>query len=397
MSYAGRVRLTLASLLLLTTCGPASMMTDADPLPFAAAGKDDAPDPSKPGPFPVGVRTLTIQDTGRRNPDGGPRTLVTEVWYPATQATKGKPGVSYDITQLLTPEQRAQVDGGVPLLETAAVRDAPPAATHGPFPLVIFSHGQAAVRWQSTYLTVFLASHGYIVASPDHEGGTLYDVLRGQLTAPTDGYEKRPQDVIYLANRLSKLPDADPLKPLVDLTHFGVAGHSFGALTALRVALLDKRIKAIVPQAPVTSDIAWVGYPDAGLDIPVQVQGAKLDRTLPYDDNVTPTWNALKAPRQRLDVTTGGHFTFSDLCAFDLAGIADRVKLDVMGADLKKVLGDGCGAGAPPASVAQPLMRHFAIGFFNAELRGSTKTRALLTQEKADAFGSGVATFTIDP
>ncbi len=386
-------------LLLSIACGAPPKGVDPDPLPFAPAGPDAAPDPAVFGPFPVGVRTLEILDTGRRSADGTPRKLVTEVWYPATQATRGQPGATYNIRDVFTAEQQAMLaNAPVPVLQTTAVRDAPPATTHGPFPLVIFSHGQAAIRWQSTYLTVFLASHGYIVASPDHEGGTLYDVVRGQLTAVTVGVETRPQDVIYIANRLSRLPEGDPLKTLVDLTHFGVAGHSFGAFTALRVAAMDPRIKAIVPQAPVTTDLAWIGLAKpVVLRIPVQIQGAHADRTLPWDDNVAPAWAAQLPPRQLLEVVHGGHFTFSDLCQFDLATLADTVKLDVMGTDIKKVLGDGCGPTNPPASVAQPLMRHFAIGFFNAELRGSPGSKALLTDAAAAGFGADVAKFTIDP
>lgn len=386
-------------LVVLASCGSGSpMMEPLDTLPFEPAGPNAAPDPSVMGPFPVGVRTIEILDTGRKKMDGTPRKLVTEIWYPATQATKGKPGVSYDISLLFTPEQQAQIPkGSIPLLETTAVRDAPPAAQHGPFPLVVFSHGQAAVRWQSTYLTVFLASHGYVVASPDHEGGTLYDVVRNQLTAPTDGYEKRPQDVTYLVNRLSRLPEGDPLKTLIDINRLGVCGHSFGALTTLKVAALDKRVKAIVPQAPVSTDIVYAGMTQpVKLGIPVQIQGAHEDKTLPWDEHVAPSWNAMVKPRELLDFVTGGHFTFSDLCQFDLAKISDTVKIDIMGANVKNVLSDGCGPTAPKASVAQPLMRHFAIGFFNAELRGSAKSRALLTQAKADALGQGVAVFTSD-
>lgn len=393
-------RAPLCCLLLAVSCG--APKPEEDPLPFPAAGAaegETAPDPSKLGPFPVGVRTIEILDTGRRNPDGSPRKLVTEVWYPATQATKGQAGAAYDVKQVFTPEQQAMLSGAnVPVLQTTAVRDAPPAASHGPFPLVIFSHGQAAVRWQSTYLTVFLASHGYIVASPDHEGGTLYDVVRGQLAPVTDGVQTRPQDVTYVINRLSRLPDADPLKALIDIERLGVSGHSFGALTALRVAALDKRVKAIVPQAPVTTDYAWIGIAaPVELKIPVQIQGAHQDKTLPWDEHVAPAWAAQRKPRQLLDLVNGGHFTFSDLCQFDLATLADQVKLDVKGTDIKKVLSDGCGPMNPPASIAQPLMRHFAIAFFNAELRGSKGSRALLVQAKADGFGAGVAVFTNDP
>lgn len=381
---------------LAVSCG--APKAPEDPLPFPAAGPSAAPDPGKMGPFQVGVRTIEILDTGRKKPDGTPRKLVTEIWYPATQATKGQAGASYDIKQIFTAEQQAMLStASVPLLQTTAVRDAAPAASHGPFPLIIFSHGQAAVRWQSTYLTVFLASHGYIVASPDHEGGTLYDVVRGQLAAVTEGVEKRPQDVSYVINRLSRLPEGDPLKTLIDMENLGVCGHSFGALTSLRVAAMDKRVKAIVPQAPVTTDFAWIGIAKPiELKIPVQIQGAHQDKTLPWDEHVAPAWAAQLKPRQLVDIVTGGHFTFSDLCQFDLATLADQVKLDIMGTDIKKVLGDGCGPTNPPATVAQPMMRHFAIGFFNAHLRKSPGSLELLDQKGADGIGAGVAVITND-
>jgi predicted dienelactone hydrolase len=383
------VRFAPALIVVLLACGKPA---DPDPLPFAPAGPLDAPSPSQRGPFPVGVRTVTFVDTGRQGPDGGPRELVTEIWYPATQATRdGGPGVLYSVLPLFTDAQQAQIaDAGVtvPTLQTDAIRDAPPASTHGPFPLVMFSHGQAAVRWQSTYLTITLASHGYVVASPDHEGGTLYDVVRGQLAPVTEGLDDRPLDIRYIVNRLSRLPAGDPLDGLIDIEHLGVAGHSFGALTAFRVTAIDDRVKAIVPQAPVSTDISFIGYSNPP-HVPVVIMGGLLDQTLPYNDNVTPSWNWATKPRWLLSLETAGHFTFSDLCQFNLASLAGAVQLDIPGADVKRVLQDGCGPIAPPASVALPLIDHFAIGFFNGQLRGSPMSLDLLTQEQANTFGDG--------
>jgi predicted dienelactone hydrolase len=372
-----------ALLLLLVACG------GPDRLPFEAAAPGVTPEPSKRGPFPVGVRTVTFEDTGRKKLDGSPRILVTEIWYPATQASRGGAGTIYDIKTYFTEEQQAAL-GEVPVLETDAVRDAPIARSHGPFPLVMFSHGQAALRWQSTYLTVLLASHGYVVASPDHEGGTLFDVVRGQLAGVTDGLDNRPLDLKYLVNRLSRMPKGDALESMVDVDRLGVAGHSFGALTAMRATVYDERVKAICPQAPVTSDLAYVGHSNPP-PVPMMLQGAKLDRTLPYDENTLPAYDSAKGPKWLLAFETGGHFTFSDLCQFDLASLADRVKLDIPGADVKKVLQDGCGPEAPPAAVALPMINHFAVAFFNAQLRGSAGSSELLTQTAADAFDAGIA------
>jgi|APLak6261679142_1056127.scaffolds.fasta_scaffold00010_62 predicted dienelactone hydrolase len=391
----------LASSCLVLSLAACSPPASVDPLPFEEASSTAAPDPTKPGPYPVGVRTVVFEDTGRRKPDGTPRKLVTEIWYPAVQSTRGQPTVSYDIFSVFTPEQQAAIGvGTIPLLQTAAVRDAEPARAHGKFPLVIFSHGQAAVRWQSTYYTVLLASHGYVVASTDHEGGTLFDVVRGQLQNVAVGVETRPADVTYLLSRFERLKSDDPLYGLLDFERIGVTGHSFGALTSLRVAAMDKRVKAIVPQAPVDANLAWVGLTQpVVLGIPVHIQAAHADRTLPWDSNIEPTLLVMQRPFWLLDIVKGGHFTFSDLCGFDLASIADRVQLDIPGADVRKVLEDGCGPTSPPASVAQPVINHFAISFFNAQLKGSAASLELMTQAKGDALagGEGVVTFTATP
>lgn len=393
-------RSTLTMLVLVAACS-APTPSPQDVLPFEEAAVTAAPDPTKFGPYPVGVRTVVYEDTGRRKPDGTPRQLVTEIWYPALQSTRGQPTVSYDIFSVFTPEQKVSIgEGVIPVLQTAAVRDAQPARLHGKFPLIIFSHGQAAIRWQSTYLTVLLASHGYVVASTDHEGGTLFDVVRGQLQNVAVGVETRPVDVTYLLNRLSRLKEDDPLFGLIDVEKIGVTGHSFGALTSLRVAAMDKRVKAIVPQAPVDANIAWLGLPrPVILDIPVHIQAAHDDKTLAWDTNIEPTLLVMRDPLWMLDITKGGHFTFSDLCAFDLASIVDQVKLDIPGADVREVLEDGCGPSAPPARIAQPLINHFAVAFFNAKLKGSEASLALMTQAKADeiAGSTGVARVTTWP
>jgi predicted dienelactone hydrolase len=365
-----------------------------EPLPFEPASPSAAPDPSRPGPFPVGVRTVTFEDPRRPKDDGTPRLLVTEIWYPAVEAARSQPGETYDLRPLLTDAQRKKTEGlEVPLLATFAVRDAKARTDRRPYPLVIFSHGQGGIRWQSTYYTVLLASHGYVVASPDHEGNTIADALRGHLSPGIAGFVDRPKDVSFLIDRFSRLKDGDPLKGAPDLSRVGVTGHSFGAITTLRAAADDPRVKAIVPQAPAAAGYAWLGLPTpVKLGIPVLVQAGHADRTLPWDENVAPTWSLLERPRFLLDVTAGGHFTFSDLCRFDLARVSDILDLK-----LSKILRDGCGPEAPAPDVAQPLIGHFAVGFFNVFLRESPGSRDLLTQAATDRFGAGVAVFTGDP
>lgn len=382
-----------AALLLLAACGA------SDPLPFPAASPTASPDPLAAGPFPVGVRTVVWEDLDRPKKDHTPRRLVTEVWYPATQESRGLPGADYDVRSVLTAEQLAALgDAALPLLHTSAVRDAPPARSHGPFPLVIFSHGQGGVRWQSTYYTVPLASHGYVVVSPDHEGGTLCEAVRNTMTDVGTGAFARTADVSFLLDMVAGLPAGDPLAGLSDLSRVGVTGHSFGALTSLRSAAVDHRIRAIVPQAPPSADLSWLGLAKpVVLGIPVMIQAAHDDRTLRWDDHVAPTWPLLQRPRWLVDVTHGGHFTFSDLCALDLQRLAEQIHLEIPGADVSNVLDDGCGPQATPAAQAWPVIDGTAIAFFNAFLRGDAKTGAALTQALADRASPGVSTVTADP
>ncbi|HEV8483864.1 MAG TPA: hypothetical protein VGV87_09980, partial [Blastocatellia bacterium] len=65
----------------------------------AAAGKPGsakAPDPLAAGPFPVGVTRTVFVDSGRTdNFTKEPRTLVTEIWYPADDSALKMPKNKY--------------------------------------------------------------------------------------------------------------------------------------------------------------------------------------------------------------------------------------------------------------------------------------------------------------
>lgn len=389
MRAAHLVRTAFAALA-LAACSPAQ----PEPLPFEPAGPGVAPDPSTFGPFPVGVRTVAWSDATRPDAMGNPRPILTEIWYPADESARGQKGAKYELRPLLTPDQqRILATTDLPIQTTTAVRDARPRFDRAPYPLVVFSHGHGGMRWQSTYYTVVLASHGYVVAAPDHFGDTLSDGLANALAPTLVEVQDRPLDVSFLIGRLTSLPATDPLAGLSDAARVGVTGHSFGALTSLRVAALDRRVKAIVPQAPTDVGIAWFDQPPGfKLSIPVLIEAAHDDRTLPWDTHVAPTWARMVPTRALLDITHGGHFSFSDLCAFDLSHLAGALGQ----ASVVKALADGCTPPAPPASVAQPLIDHFAIGFFNATLRGSDASWALLVQARADALAPGEATFVLE-
>ncbi len=132
-----------AILVAILLCGCSSSGGGTAGLPFEPAGPDAAPDPMQPGPFQVGVRTVTLVDESRPDPDtGAPRTLLTEVWYPAEQAAADGPFWSYDAKAEVTPESlgdkyEAFMAADLPLVTTNTVRDAELDRTHGPYPVIL--------------------------------------------------------------------------------------------------------------------------------------------------------------------------------------------------------------------------------------------------------------------
>jgi len=203
-------------------------------------------DPFVRGPYPVGVHTLTLDDTARR------RQLPTEIWYPAMDSVRG-----LDMDDA-TRDQYVLLPG-FPAVSQNALRDAVPRA--GSHPLVLFSHGFGSHRRQSTFFCTHLASHGYVVASLDHLGNTIHDIMqlmleqaRGKTIPETPAQARdfialRPADAIFLLDAL--LDGVDPVvAPHIDAQRIGISGHSFGGWTTLMVTKRDARISAALPLAP---------------------------------------------------------------------------------------------------------------------------------------------------
>lgn len=350
------------------------------------------------GPYPVGVRTITFQDPSRTTPGTtGPRTLVCEVWYPAAESSRGATE-TYILHDYLPDSLKAQIPvAALGEITTPTARNAVPHGEGAPFPLVLFSHGKGGIRMQSTFFTVALASHGFVVLSPDHAGDTLPELLEMMAIDPVstlDAYVDRQADMIFLMDQWAALPADHPLAGITDMGRVGLAGHSFGALTSLKVAGLDARVKAVVAQTPAGYAITQADVPTALEDygIPVMLQAADLDRTLPADPHTTSVWEHLRAPRYLLRLHHAGHFTYSDLCVLDIDAIDAVLELDI-----SNVLTDGCGVTNTLPAVAFPVINRAAIGLFDKALRGADGMDAYLELSALDALAPGEVTFQADP
>jgi hypothetical protein len=145
------------------------------------------------------VASLQLNDHTRSDSESalGVRSLLTEVWFPADDVARSMPANQFSEFVL-----RGVVPGSIPLVEkelssygreltieqldsewhNVAVRDAPVRASATPaqgYPLIVFSHGNSATRFGYTYLCEMLASHGYVVAAPDHTGNCRFTLLDG--------------------------------------------------------------------------------------------------------------------------------------------------------------------------------------------------------------------------
>lgn len=366
-------------------------------LPFAPAGPDAAPDPAVSGPYPVGVRTVTLVDDFRLDDEGKPRTLPLEIWYPAAESARGQPGETIRLYDALPPDLQTDLkpeDLGE--LPTPAVRDAEARHDDTRFPLVVFSHGKGGIRNQSNFYTVQLASHGFVVIAPDHVGDTVVELLREvkdegtiQADSTVEAIVYRPEDVIAILDLYEDVV-GDDIAAIVDDERTGVTGHSFGALTSYLVASRDFRIDALVAQTPTSQEVIDLQSqtPVAELTTPSLIQSATLDDTLPEETNALPLYETLPGQKAWLSLARAGHFTYSDLCVLDVEAISAAVDLDV-----SNVLDDGCGPEALGTDVAFPVINATAIGFFNHQLRASAGSAGFLSQATVDALAPGEGTF----
>lgn len=263
-------------------------------------------DPSKPGPYNVGVTRRTLERESTNT--GQPRPMELVIWYPSSAAADAA----------VSPELWGVVD-------------AAPARAAGPYPVVVWSHGAESEPWTSTFFTTHLATHGFVVVAPPHAGTRTNDCpdpcdipRHLELPRTREAIANRPDEVIAAREHLAALgAGPDPiLGGLVDAERAGVAGHSIGAATAIVAAGIDPRFKALVAMATVPSAEGLVRQGAARVKVPTMLMGGgrdHLETTLrqrqlygAFGDVVKERWLVL-LPR-------AGHLAFQDSCFLPVAG-----------------------------------------------------------------------------
>ena len=206
-------------------------------------------DPFARGPHPVGVRSENWRDAGR----GG--SLDVEVWYPALDGYAGQDLDQATRDNFVVPGLSGE-EGAT--ATQSAVRDAE--ALPGQRYAVLLSHGYAGHRRESSFMATHLASHGFLVVSADHPGGTYADIDALLRSARSEGrqdffradimpllVEGRRRDIPFMIDTTIDRFD-------VDGTSLGITGASFGGWTSLYAPGLDARIRASAPMCPSGGD-----------------------------------------------------------------------------------------------------------------------------------------------
>ncbi|GAB4299192.1 MAG: hypothetical protein Kow0090_14670 [Myxococcota bacterium] len=354
-----------------------------DSAPCIVASPDCAPDPENRGPYPVGVMTVDFTYEVRKGTKSESRTIKTEIWYPTTdEAAQSIPEDEYNLMDEMTEEQIAALEGE-PLapLPHPAHRNAPLRTQDAPYPLLLFSHGNGGIRYQSAFFTNHISSHGYIVVAPDHTGDTASDLMSGdgpEIGSVATSATERPQDIDFLIKEFFKKTDdeSDFFYGAIDIDRVGISGHSFGGHTAVVEGGLSRYISAAAPMAaPYVSFKLYDNYSDH-YPVPVLIHGATKDDTVEYSQQVS-SWEKVNADYKVFaSLIDGGHFSYTDICRLDLERAAEALALDI-----GYILEDGCGEENIAMEEAHRLINISTVGFFNFFLRDSLESAIYFSPE----------------
>ncbi len=266
---------------------------------------------------------------------------------------------------------------------------AAPTAAGGPWPVIVFSHGNRSSGPAMAGLFAAWAAHGYVCLAPTHDdavslrdaalaAGADPDTLPtvGMIApagAGTTAMLGRARDLSFLIDRLPAIAAA--LHVRVDATRVGVGGHSAGAYTALLLAGATADMDgvprtAVDPRPLAFLTMAGLGGGQGGLTPtswrhvarPLMNVTGSLDRV---PRGLTPQHKrdpfALSPPGDKFEVFLAGanHGTFT-------CDPADTFYLKQLG---------GTAAGQ---QVLFDDVHDITLAFWDAELKGSSTAAAYL-------------------
>lgn len=338
-------------------------------------------DYSKAGPHVVGTKRIKITASGR--------TLPVQLWYPAVESARaesllGRPIKEFEpTTESVRLELEKIVMGSVTTCTTQVMHAADGvsafAQTAG-FPLIVFSHCLDGARFEMFTAAEHLASMGFVVAAPDHVGGTIYNSELNP-TSPTSSFLKtRAADIRGVIDAM--LNPSTPGMPTglagrIDATRIGAFGHSFGSATTGLVLETDKRVRA---GAMLAAGIDMAFVDDAHLDRITQPGlffEAMEDNSIGLAGNsvLEADYKYYPKPVWGVRVPDGGHWSFTDF-----AGLNKRMMAGCGSAKRQTIWRLGQAFDYVPNADAKTFTKAYLAAFFNFQLNGDTKGATYLSK-----------------
>lgn len=330
------------------------------------------------GAFVVGRVQTTVSSAGR--------TVPVEVWYPAQAGDTSQRGwVEFGLDAAQRSLITTWTDNATETCaRTEVIDNARLDPADGAFPVVVMSHCHECVRFGTARIAERLASHGFVVAAPDHVGATAFEAAMEMSTGFTPAtLEARVSDVQAVVDGLAtpgSLGDeaGDLLEAHVDVSRVGAIGHSFGAATVNASAQADGRVAAVMALAgPI--DPFGVAAP-AALSVPLLSVRATEDNTIGEVGNglIASQFAAVGTEKWTLDVEDAGHYSFLDLC-----GAAPQFATGC-GEDQRQTDPSATFTYVGAARV-RALTATYAVGFFSLWLKDDPRGRELLERDVDEA------------
>lgn len=326
--------------------------------------------PAPSGPYPVGTFTIALTDETRTelysgNPDE-PRQIMVQFWYPALLTENVKTAPWMENVDIIGPAIANYL--GLPdfflnhikYSQSHAYEDAVLASDKDVYPLLVFSHGWNGFRAQNSYQMEELASHGYVIAAPDHAFGAVASVFPDGRVAlnnpdalphdqglPDEEYRQIANQLIdQWAGDLSFILDRLALdysgilmgmfSGRLDLDNVGALGHSTGGGAIVEFCARDARCAAGLGMDTYLKPVSGAVI-SSGLDQPFLYM---FSEAWPKPDNLH-LFNELYANSQsgyKLTIKGTAHYDFTDLPAFSPLAPALGLKGPLNGDRVLKII-----------------------------------------------------------
>jgi len=338
--------------------------------------------PTPTGPESIGTVEVGLIDRSRTElygeGAGGPREIVTQVWYPAAGSTASERVVWSSNYKVVAPAISRNM--GLPSWFLSHTRHTLSHATLGPplaggaYPVVIFSHGWQGVRDIALNQIEHLVSNGYIVIAPDHTYGAAATVLEGTrvvhqdpdalpdraadegayLQAATDLVTTFSADLVMILDALDQ-GESGPYSEIAgaaDLNRIGIYGHSTGGGAAIKTCLEDERCDAVLGLDP------WVE--------PLTEDDLQITMERPALYMLSEEWlNTANDGLVRGIAGRGSNITY--LLSVDGANHNDFISTPLL-SPLTSQFGL---TGDIPAGRVIPIIDNYLLGFFDVYLLGT--------------------------